>query len=180
MCIFLEATCFHTIKPVRSPTIIVADSATGQQDAGCDQQAKQHKKETTMFSPLYLIVMLLGAGITLWAQWKVQSTYKKYAQVRNMRNLTGLDVARVLMRNEGIDHVRIEQIGGELTDHYDPRAKVMRLSAGSIAHPSVAAMAVVAHELGHALQDQQDMPGCGYVPGIVGIVMSAHNLAVCS
>lgn len=47
------------------------------------------------FSPLYLIVMLLGAGITLWAQWKVQSTYKKYAQVRNARNMTGLDVARV-------------------------------------------------------------------------------------
>jgi Zn-dependent membrane protease YugP len=106
---------------------------------------------------------VLGAGITLWAQWKVQSTYKKYAQVRNVRNMTGLDVARVLMRNEGLDHVRIEQIGGELTDHYDPRAKAMRLSAGSIAHPSVAAMAVVAHELGHALRARAMLERYGLV-----------------
>ncbi|MFQ3633840.1 zinc metallopeptidase [Roseiflexus sp.] len=128
------------------------------------------------FSPLYLIVMLLGAGITLWAQWKVQSTYKKYAQVRNARNMTGLDVARTLMRNEGLDYVRIEQIGGELTDHYDPRAKAMRLSAGSIAHPSVAAMAVVAHELGHALQDRQGYAWLRLRSGIVGIVNVGSQL----
>ncbi len=128
------------------------------------------------FSPLYLIVMLIGAGITLWAQWKVQSTYKRYAQVRNMRNMTGLDVARVLMRNEGLDHVRIEQIGGDLTDHYDPRAKIMRLSAGSVAQPSVAAMAVVAHELGHALQDRQGYAWLRLRSGIVGIVNVGSQL----
>ncbi|NWG20185.1 MAG: zinc metallopeptidase [Chloroflexi bacterium] len=128
------------------------------------------------FSPLYLIVMLIGAGITLWAQWKVQSTYKRYAQVRNMRNMTGLDVARVLMRNEGLDHVRIEQIGGDLTDHYDPRAKIMRLSASSVAQPSVAAMAVVAHELGHALQDRQGYAWLRLRSGIVGIVNVGSQL----
>lgn len=128
------------------------------------------------FSPLYLIVMLVGAGITLWAQWKVQSTYKRYAQVRNMRNMTGLDVARVLMRNEGLDYVKVEQIGGDLTDHYDPRARVMRLSAGSIAQPSVAAMAVVAHELGHALQDRQGYAWLRLRSGIVGIVNVGSQL----
>lgn len=128
------------------------------------------------FSPLYIIVMLLGAGITLWAQWKVQSTYKRYAAVRNLRNLTGLDVARVLMRNEGLDYVRVEQIAGDLTDHYDPRAKVMRLSAGSVAQPSVAAMAVVAHELGHALQDRQGYAWLRVRSGIVGIVNAGSQL----
>ncbi len=66
-----------------------------------------------------------------------------------------MDIARMLTRSEGLDHVRIEEIPGNLTDHYDPRGKVMRLSQGSIRASSVAALAIVAHELGHAVQDQQ-------------------------
>ncbi len=107
------------------------------------------------FNSGYLLFMLPAIVLALWAQWRISSTYKKYSQIRNGQGLTGADVARILMRNEGLDHVGVETIPGNLTDHYDPRGKIMRLSAGSSQVPTVAAMAVVAHELGHAMQDKQ-------------------------
>jgi Zn-dependent membrane protease YugP len=113
--------------------------------------------------------MLPALALALYAQWRVSSTYKKYSQVRNAQGLTGADVARILMRNEGLDHVGVEVIPGDLTDHYDPRGKIMRLSAGSSQAPSVAAMAVVAHELGHAQQDKQGYFWLQLRSGIVGI-----------
>ena len=116
----------------------------------------------------YMIFMLPAIALALFAQWKVSSTYQKFSQVRNMQGMTGADVARVLMRNEGLDHVQVETIPGNLTDHYDPRGKVMRLSEGSARMPSVAAMAVVAHELGHALQDKQGYFWLQLRSGIVG------------
>src|SRR5215470_19210642 len=94
------------------------------------------------FNTSYLLFIIPALLLALFAQWRVSSTYRKYAQVRNMQGLTGADVARVLMRNEGLDYVAIETIPGDLTDHYDPRGKVMRLSQGSQT-PSVAAMAIV-------------------------------------
>ncbi|KPV51881.1 zinc metallopeptidase [Kouleothrix aurantiaca] len=121
------------------------------------------------FNFQYLIFMLPAIGLALFAQWKVKSTYQKFSQVRNMQNMTGADVARVLMRNEGLDYVQVEMIPGDLTDHYDPRGKIMRLSAGSSQTPSVAAMAVVAHELGHAMQDKQGYFWLQLRSGIVGI-----------
>ncbi len=120
------------------------------------------------FNLNYLIFMLPAIALALFAQWKVSSTYRKYAQVRNAQGLTGADVARMLMRNEGLDYVGVEMIPGDLTDHYDPRGKIMRLSAGSSQAPSVAAMAVVAHELGHALQDKQGYFWLQLRSGIVG------------
>ncbi len=116
----------------------------------------------------YMIFMLPAIALALFAQWKVSSTYQKFSQVRNMQGMTGADVARVLMRNEGLDYVQVETIPGNLTDHYDPRGKVMRLSEGSARMPSVAAMAVVAHELGHALQDKQGYFWLQLRSGIVG------------
>jgi Zn-dependent membrane protease YugP len=120
------------------------------------------------FNINYLIFMLPAIALALFAQWKVSSTYRKFSQVRNAQGLTGADVARVLMRNEGLDYVGVEVIPGDLTDHYDPRGKIMRLSAGSSQAPSVAAMAVVAHELGHALQDKQGYFWLQLRSGIVG------------
>ena len=120
------------------------------------------------FNINYLIFMLPAISLALFAQWKVSSTYRKFSQVQNAQGLTGADVARVLMRNEGLDYVQVEVIPGDLTDHYDPRGKVMRLSAGSSQAPSVAAMAVVAHELGHALQDKQGYFWLQLRSGIVG------------
>lgn len=121
-----------------------------------------------LFNFQYMIFMLPAIALALFAQWKVSSTYRKYSQVRNLQGLTGSDVARTLMRNEGLEYVQVEMIPGDLTDHYDPRSKVMRLSAGSAQTPSVAAMAVVAHELGHALQDKQGYFWLQLRSGIVG------------
>ncbi len=128
------------------------------------------------FDPRYFMFMLPPLLLALFAQWRVSSTYKKYSQVRNVQGLTGADVARVLMRNEGLDYVGVEVIPGDLTDHYDPRGKVMRLSAGSAQVPSVAAMAVVAHELGHAVQDKQGYFWLQLRSGIVGIANIGSQL----
>lgn len=128
------------------------------------------------FSPQYLLFMIPALLLALYAQWRVSSTYKKYAEVRNLQGLTGADVARVLMRNEGLDYVGIESIPGNLTDHYDPRGKVMRLSVGSSQAPSVAAMAVVAHELGHAQQDKEGYFWLQLRSGIVGVANIGSQL----
>src|SRR5512145_409180 len=128
------------------------------------------------FDPRYMLFMLPALLLALFAQWRVTSTYKKYARIRTQQGLTGADVARVLMRNEGLDHVGVEVIPGDLTDHYDPRGKIMRLSSGSAQTPSIAAMAVVAHELGHAQQDRQGYFWLQLRSGIVGIANIGSQL----
>ncbi|MCG8346581.1 MAG: zinc metallopeptidase [Chloroflexales bacterium] len=125
---------------------------------------------------MYFLFVLPAVLLAMWAQWRVQSAYREYSQMPNAQRLTGLDVAHVLMRNEGLEHVRVEHIGGDLTDHYDPREKVMRLSEGSSRVPSVAAMAIVAHELGHAVQDQQDYAWLRVRSGIVGFANIGSQL----
>ena len=130
------------------------------------------------FNTGYLLFMLPALLLALFAQWRVSSTYRKYSQIRNMQGLTGADVARVLMRNEGLDHVSVEMIPGDLTDHYDPRGKVMRLSEGSARQPSVAAMAVVAHELGHAQQDKEGYFWLQLRSGLVGIANAGSQLGI--
>lgn len=130
------------------------------------------------FNPGYWLFMLPAIALALYAQWKVSSTYRKYSEVRNAQGLTGADVARILMRNEGLDYVGVETIPGNLTDHYDPRGKIMRLSSGSSQMSSVAAMAVVAHELGHAQQDKQGYFWLQLRSGIVGIANIGSNFGV--
>jgi Zn-dependent membrane protease YugP len=93
--------------------------------------------------------------LAMWAQLKVKGAYAKYFRVPNQRGLTGLDAAKIILPQEGLMGVSIEGIPGELTDHYDPRTKKLRLSAGVAKQPSVASLAVTVHEIGHALQDQQ-------------------------
>jgi uncharacterized protein len=130
------------------------------------------------FNTQYLLFMVPALLLALFAQWRVSSTYRKYSQVRNLQGMTGADVARVLMRNEGLDYVSVEMIPGDLTDHYDPRGKVMRLSEGSSRIPSVAAMAVVAHELGHAQQDKEGYFWLQLRSGIVGFANIGSQLGV--
>lgn len=120
------------------------------------------------FNPTYLLFALPAMLFTMWAQWQVRNAYEKFAKIRNIQGLTGFQVAQVLMRNEGLGDVRIEGIEGHLTDHYVPGERVMRLSQGSASTPSVAAMAIVAHELGHALQDRQGYAWLRMRSGIVG------------
>lgn len=100
-----------------------------------------------------LLVMLPTLFLSLFAKWRVESSFRRYSQVANDRGLSGLQTARTLIQYQGLQDIKIEQIPGFLTDHYDPGAKTMRLSESSMGD-SVAAMAVVAHELGHAEQDK--------------------------
>ena len=128
--------------------------------------------------PRSLLFMAPALLLALFAQWRVTSTYRKYSEVRNAQGLTGADVARVLMRNENLGHLGVEMTPGMLTDHYDPRSKIIRLSDGSSNVPSVAAMAIVAHELGHAVQDRQGYFWLQLRSGIVGVANIGSQLGM--
>lgn len=105
------------------------------------------------FDPLYLVFALPGLLLGLYAQSRVKSNFNKYARVRTARNVTGAEVARQLLDAQGLYDVAIEETQGFLSDHYDPRSKVLRLSPDVYRTPSIAAAGVAAHEMGHALQD---------------------------
>lgn len=104
--------------------------------------------------PTYILV-LIGAVICMAASGKLNSTYGKYARVRSRSGMTGAEAAARILAYSGIRDVRIERIGGNLTDHYDPRNKVLRLSDSTYNSTSVAALGVAAHECGHAVQHQK-------------------------
>lgn len=110
------------------------------------------------FDPTYILI-IIGLIITMWAQFMVNSRFKKYAQVRNMAGLTGAEVAERILHREGIYDVSIEHVHGSLSDHYDPRSKVLRLSDSTYGSTSIAAAGVAAHEVGHAIQHAK-----GYAP----------------
>jgi len=127
--------------------------------------------------PLYLVLAIPGLLLGLWAQMRVKGTFNKYANVRTTRNPTGAEVARYLLDNQGLQDVRIEQVQGMLSDHYDPRARVLRLSPAVYGTPSVSAAGVAAHETGHAIQHS-----VGYGPlqirsAIVPVVQFSSSLA---
>ena len=106
------------------------------------------------FDPTYFLVVI-GLLLSLWASSVVNSTFNKYSKVRCMSNLSGAEAARKVLDSCGLYNVSIEHISGKLTDHYDPRSKVLRLSDSTYASRSVAAVCVAAHECGHAIQDQK-------------------------
>ena len=107
----------------------------------------------------YYILIIIGVVISLAASAKVQSTFRKYDQVRSRTGMTGAEAARRLLQAQGIYDVSIQRVSGNLTDHYDPRANVIRLSDTVYNSTSVAAIGVAAHEAGHAVQY-----AVGYVP----------------
>jgi Zn-dependent membrane protease YugP len=103
------------------------------------------------FDPAYLIlipVVILG----FYAQWKIKSTYRKFARVPAASGMVGGKVAALLLQREKLGGVAVEEVGGSLTDHYDPRSRTLRLSAGVARSDSIAAYGVAAHEVGHAVQ----------------------------
>ena len=105
-----------------------------------------------------MILMIPGLILTLWAQAKVSSAYKKYSQVRSRSGVTGAKVARDILDRSGLSKVAVESIPGELTDHYDPSAGVLRLSEGVYGSQSIAALGIAAHEAGHAIQHGERYP----------------------
>jgi hypothetical protein len=104
---------------------------------------------------LYIIISLPALLLGLWAQTKVKSSFAKYSRVRTTTGMTGAEVARRMLDQNGLPSVRIEQVRGNLSDHYDPSKNILRLSQGVYASPSVAAAGVAAHECGHAMQDKE-------------------------
>jgi uncharacterized protein len=111
------------------------------------------------FDPMYFILIGPGLLLMLWAQSRVRGTYKKWSNVANMRRMTGAQAARMVLDTNGLHDVPVEAVPGELSDHYDPRTRVLRLSQGVYGVPSVAAVAIAAHEAGHAIQHAR-----GYAP----------------
>ena len=107
------------------------------------------------FYPTYILV-IIGIIITMWAQGKMKTTFAKYSRVRSMSGMTGQEVARRILMANGIFDVTVEPVAGQLTDHYDPRSKVVKLSEVIYNSTSVAAVGVAAHECGHAIQDNQE------------------------
>ena len=107
----------------------------------------------------YVYLVLPCLIFSLWASWRLNSTFKKYSQQYSMRGITAADAAQRVLRANGVAGVRIERIGGSLTDHYDPTSNVIRLSDDVYGSTSTAAIGVACHEAGHAVQYAQ-----GYVP----------------
>jgi Zn-dependent membrane protease YugP len=107
----------------------------------------------------YILLMVVGMVISGAAALWVRSSYKKYSKQRSASGLTGAQTARMILDQNGLHNVRVEPVAGQLTDHYDPRGKVVRLSEGNYAKNSIAAVSVAAHECGHAIQD-----AVGYTP----------------
>lgn len=104
------------------------------------------------FDVYYLVLVLPAVVLAIWASSRVNSTFRKYSQQRSSRHLTGADAARLVLDANGLHHVCIERVTGHLTDHYDPRTNVIRLSDSVYDNPSTAAIGVAAHEAGHAIQ----------------------------
>lgn len=141
--------------------------------------------------PLYLCFAAPALVLAMFAQWRVQSAYSRYSQVRNAKNLTGEQVADYLLRANGLN-LNVSGTPGDLTDHYDPRDKTLYLSAGVARTPSVAALGIVAHEVGHAVQDSQGYapmrlrawlvapasvgPWIGYLLFLIGVVINLSGL----
>ena len=143
------------------------------------------------FDPLYIVILVVTVGITGWAAWRVRSTYAKWSKVDSGINADAFDFARRLLDRQGLQDVKIEPTPGQLTDHYDPRGKVLRVStqvadasalttAGVVTSGprlSVAAAAVIAHEVGHALQDHAGDPAMKLRQAIVPAAQFGSGIA---
>ena len=145
------------------------------------------------FDPIYLCLMAPAFLLMIFAQWWVSSTYKKWSRIENSTHVSGAETANRVIRFGGLYDLRVEPTGGKLTDHYDPRSKTLHLSRGVYEPASVAAMAIAAHELGHAMQDKVDYfplklrsalvpvvnigSSLGWILIIIGLILQATNIA---
>lgn len=99
-----------------------------------------------------ILLLIPAILLSIYAQWKISSSYKRYSKIRSQSGLTGAQAARELLNRNGLYDVRVEQIGGKLSDHYDPRTRIISLSQDVYQGSSLSSLAVAAHETGHALQ----------------------------
>lgn len=130
-----------------------------------------------IFDPLYIIMIVPALILSIYAQVKVKSTYSRFSKVSTYRGITGAQAAREILRSAGVRDVEIELTRGFLSDHYDPRSRVLRLSESVYSGNSIASVGVAAHEAGHAIQHAH-----GYMPlklrsALVPISSLGSNLA---
>ncbi|WP_071459954.1 zinc metallopeptidase [Bacillus massilinigeriensis] len=126
---------------------------------------------------LFLVYFAIIIIIPLWAQMKVKSAYKKYSQVASSSQMRGAEVARKILDENGLYHVGIEETRGHLSDHYDPRSKTVRLSSNNYHGHSVAAAAIAAHEVGHAIQDAENYSFLRFRHALVPVASLGSNLS---
>lgn len=135
-----------------------------------------------MFFPFYYdptwIILLPALILSLWAQARVNSTFRKYSNVNNRFGYTGADAARRILDMNGLYNVRIERVGGNLTDHFDPKTNVVRLSDATYASHSVGAIGVAAHEVGHAIQHATGYSPIRFRNAIVPVVNICNMLSM--
>ena len=144
--------------------------------------------------PLYIMVAVITLSIMLVAQILVKSRYSKYSRIRNTHNITGAQAAERILKANGIFDVRVEKVSGKLTDHFDPKAKVIRLSEGVYDSPSISAVGIAAHEAGHAVQHAEGYipikirtaivpfaqygPSIGIILMLIGVLLNFYNLTL--
>lgn len=125
----------------------------------------------------YLLYFALLIIVPLWAQFRVKGAYKKYSRVASSSYLTGREVARRILDDNGLYDVDIQEVRGSLTDHYDPRSKTVRLSSNNFHGRSLAASAIAAHEVGHAIQDQQNYAFLRFRHALVPVASIGSNFS---
>ncbi|HEY4602498.1 MAG TPA: zinc metallopeptidase [Cerasibacillus sp.] len=123
---------------------------------------------------LYFAVLIL---VPLWAQARVKRTYSKYSRIATSSQMTGAQVARQILDHNGLNHVTVEETKGILSDHYDPRSKTVRLSSDNYHGYSMAASAVAAHEVGHAIQDAENYAFLKFRSALVPVANLGSNLS---
>lgn len=128
------------------------------------------------FDPLYFLFALPALVLVMWAQYRVRSTYAAMSQLGTYRGLVGAQVGRYLLDRMGLENVAIERVPGDLSDHYDPSEKVLRLSDGVYSASSIAAVGIVAHECGHAQQDRVAYAPLKLRSGLVPVANIGSNL----
>lgn len=129
-----------------------------------------------MFDPLFLLVMVVGGGLSAWASWRTKSNFAKYAKIGVQSGMTGAQAAQAVAQAGGATDVRIERHQGFLSDHYDPRAKTLRLSPDVYDGRSISSIAVAAHEAGHAIQHVKSYAPLGLRSALVPAVSIGDRL----
>ena len=103
-----------------------------------------------------IVLSIIGFGAVLFAQFRINSSYSKYKKVSSNKGMSGCEVARQILDSNGLSNVHVVEVKGELSDHYDPTRKVVRLSSDIFHGTSIASISVAAHECGHAIQDKEN------------------------
>ncbi len=157
---------------------------------------RERERESKMFffDPTYLFFMAPGLALSLWASWRVKSSFRKYSRVPSSRGITGAEAAAELLRRAGIEDVKIVRTPGKLSDHYNPITKTLALSENVHDSTSIAALGVATHEAGHAIQHAQHYAplwvrsllvptanigsSIGYMVMFLGLIMSSTNMVL--